>query len=380
LVSGSGDHTAIIWNVETGSGRTLHGHLNEVHAVAFAPDGKTLATGVKNEGTVSLWSTVPKQIRPASQSLSAARRENIDSHLLAPDGSAGLVVYANDTVGLWDMGALNELAVFPLVLPTARPWLMHYLAISPSGKMLALKDDSGAIRLLDGATRENLGTLTEGGTAVAQMTFSPDGKKLAVVLSDRRILVWEHATKRILATAEAHASSVPGSCSAFSFSGDGRWLSIGYGDGTAELLDADTGRRLSLFGQHKSAVNGVVLLPDTKTAVTASNDQTVKVWDLSSGKELKTLRGEKYANFALALSPDAKRIASGGAGGVEGTIRIWESGTFQLVAMIHVGESFGALAFSADGNDLVAMGDKAIHRWRAASWAEIEAAEQTTGK
>jgi WD40 repeat protein len=376
LVSASADHTAIIWNIETGEGITLHGHLNEVWAVALAPDGKTLATGIKNEGTVSLWSAVAKPVPPTSRPLSAPRREDSSSQILARDGSAALAVYANGTVGIWDMESLNELAVFPLVIPSGVLRNTH-LAISPFGKVLAIGDTSGAIRLLDAATRTNIGTLPEGGAAVAQMTFSPDGKKLAVLLGDRRLQVWDHAATNILVTAEVHPSSVPGYCSAFAFSVDGNWLSIGYEDGTAELLDASTGHRLSLFGQHKAPIAGAALLPDGKTAVTASYDQTVKFWDLSSGKELKTLRGETQANFALALSPDGRRIATGGS---EGTVRIWDSENIRLVGMVRVGEGFGALAFSADGNDLVAIGGKAMHRWRAASWGEIEAAEKTTGK
>ena len=69
LASASADHTAILWDVATGQSTTLHGHLNEVWAIAIAPDGRTVATGTKKDGIVSLWSTTPKPQEQTSQTL-----------------------------------------------------------------------------------------------------------------------------------------------------------------------------------------------------------------------------------------------------------------------------------------------------------------------
>ena len=165
--------------------------------------------------------------------------------------------------------------------------------------------------------------------------------------------------------------------SAFAFSTDGVALCAGYEDGTAEIFDTTTGRRLGFLEGAKGPICGAVLLPDGRTAATADFAQDVKLWDLKTQKELVTLRGEIRAHFALALSPDGRRLAAGGASPV---VRLWDPATHQQVALLKAPTDNGisALAFSADGNMLVLVGDQSLHTWRAASWAEIEAAEKKT--
>ena len=101
------------------------------------------------------------------------------------------------------------------------------------------------------------------------------------------------------------------------------------------------------------------------------------MWDLNTQKELVRLRGEKFAHFALALSPNGQRLAAGGASGV---VRLWDPATRQQVALLRLREGlmFSAVTFSADGNLLVVVNGQALQTRRAPSWAEIEAAEKRT--
>ena len=94
---------------------------------------------------------------------------------------------------------------------------------------------------------------------------------------------------------------------------------------------------------------------------------------------LRTLTGESQALFALAPSPDGRRLATGGS---EGTLRLWDVATSQLVAAVKVSpkEWILSLAFSPDGNTLVAITTGTLRVWRAPSWAEIEAAEKASAK
>ena len=165
--------------------------------------------------------------------------------------------------------------------------------------------------------------------------------------------------------------------SSLAFSAGGVALCAGYEDGTAEIFDTATGRRLGFLEGAKGPICGAVLLPDGRTAATADFAQDVKLWDLKTQKELVTLRGEMKAHFALALSPDGRRLAAGGGSPV---VRLWDPVTHQQVALLEAPTDNGisALAFSADGNRLVLVNDQILHTWRAASWAEIEAAEKKT--
>jgi WD40 repeat protein len=150
-------------------------------------------------------------------------------------------------------------------------------------------------------------------------------------------------------------------------------LGVGYQDDCAEIIDVAQGSRLAFLKGHKGAVAGVMLLPDGKTAATASYDQAVKLWDLPT-QATTTLYGEWLACFALTLSPDGRRVASGGA---ETTIRLWDPSTEQLVAVLpgRPDDDIIQLAFSPDGNTLVALTSTTVRLWRAPTFAEIHRAE-----
>jgi WD40 repeat protein len=126
-------------------------------------------------------------------------------------------------------------------------------------------------------------------------------------------------------------------------------------------------------------VAGAILLADRETVATASYDQAVKLWDKGTQQELRSLTGESLAVFALALSPDGQRLATGGG---DGTLRLWDVATSQVVASVKgsSNDAIMSLAFSPDGNTLVAITGGILRVWRAPSWAEIAAAEKADAK
>ncbi len=375
LASASADHTAILWDLATGQGTTLRGHLNEVWAIAIAPDGRTMATGTKKDGIVRLWSTTPKPQEQTSQTFrKTLQRRDAGPGLLSPDGTAFLAVYADKTVGLCDTASLKETTHFPLDITADQT----HPALSPLGKLVALGEPDGAVRLVETSTGREIHIFERGGAGVEGLAFSLDGKKLAVATGDQKFRVWEIARKRVLSEMASHGKLVV-QTSAFAFSTDGVALCAGYPDGTAEIFDTGTGRRLGFLEGAKGPISGVVLLPDGSTAATADYVQDVKLWDLTKQKELVTVGGEIRAYFALALSPDGRRLAAGGDS--EG-VRVWDPATHQQVALLKTpnGDGTRELAFSADGNMLVFVGLQTLHAWRAPSWAQIEAAEKTETK
>jgi WD40 repeat protein len=72
---------------------------------------------------------------------------------------------------------------------------------------------------------------------------------------------------------------------------------------------------------HTNWVMSVAFSPDGKTLASASVDQTIKLWDVATGKEQATLKGHTEVVFSVAFSPDGKRLASGSK---DGTIKLWD--------------------------------------------------------
>ena len=119
-------------------------------------------------------------------------------------------------------------------------------------------------------------------------------------------------------------------------------------------------------GGHMAMINGIAFTPDGRQLVSASEDKTIRVWDLASGKTVRTIRGESAPGhagkvFAMALSPDGKWLAAGGwmdksvvRVPSRGDIRLYEFASGKLVALLkgHENGVIG-LAFSSDGRKLI---------------------------
>jgi len=141
---------------------------------------------------------------------------------------------------------------------------------------------------------------------------------------------------------------------------------VGAFDNTAALWDVESGRLVRSFAGHEDAVWAAVFSPDGGRVATASSDDTVKIWDARSGRLIRTLRGS--ANFLdVAFSPDGLRVAA--ASGDDSAL-VWEVDTGSLVQRLNHDEppadpvfgDFGVqtVAFSSDGRTLLTGADSGL--------------------
>jgi len=133
-------------------------------------------------------------------------------------------------------------------------------------------------------------------------------------------------------------------------SGDGKRLFSGSEDKTIKVWDLESGKETHTLIGHKDGVTSVSLSGDGKRLFSGSMDQTIKVWDLESGKETLSLRGHNAAVFNLAASGDGKRLYSGNG---DGTIKGWdlESGK-ETISLSGHSETVRSLALSRDSKRL----------------------------
>ena len=97
----------------------------------------------------------------------------------------------------------------------------------------------------------------------------------------------------------------------------------------------------------------MAVTPDGQRAVSASDDQTLKVWDLASGRELRTLTGHTGKVWGVAVTPDGQRAVSASA---DQTLKVWDLETGEVLATFTCDSAAHCCAFS-NGGKLIVAGD-----------------------
>ena len=154
------------------------------------------------------------------------------------------------------------------------------------------------------------------------------------------------------------------------WSPDGKRLATGSLDDTAKVWDAESGKELLTLRSHTGAVISVAWSPDGKRLATASADKTAKLWDAKTGKEVLALSGHINGVWSVAWSPDGKRLATASA---DKTAKLWDAETGKEVLTLrgHI-SSVWSVAWSPDGRRLATgSDDTAAKVWEAETGKEL---------
>ncbi|MXV78909.1 sigma-70 family RNA polymerase sigma factor, partial [Candidatus Poribacteria bacterium] len=276
---------------------------------------------------------------------------------------------------------------------------INVLQFSPDGTLFAVGSNIG-VWLYDAKTGKEISMFPGGSQSLA---FSPDGRFLASGgdklgieggrFRGKKLQLWEVATGRkvqltgLLYPASKLRFSEDGkTLISLGNSGDaigrldfetkkrnvekikGRWkekkvkygiepyalshdkFAIGLRDGTIELRDTVTGKRLSILIGHDDRIVALAFSPDGTILASGSQNETVRLWNTSKNHELLILRKHTDWITTLAFSPDGRLLASGST---DKTVRLWDTITGELFATLtgHV-NGIAALTFSPDGSTL----------------------------
>ena len=316
-----------IWDIETGKLRTkLTGYTRAVSSVTMLHNGTTLVTAHRDQ-PIQLWDSLTLQNKGVIQ---GERTPYAGSAVaFSPDGKT-LAGGGYESLSLWDTNTLQK-----KVDLKGNRGEINTILFSPDGRTIAVGRYDKKIQLWNALTGEQTITLKGYAEQISSLAFSPDGATIAsaetLSQDEHAIRLWNPKTGNLHTTIAnlinpQRNQQLP--VMDVAFSPDGKTVASIDLSTDIQLWDVETGKHKNTLTAHLNDIHSyyhensaLAFSPDGSTLVSTGNGASVNVWDVRTGKQQKALKGHTGLVTSLAYSEDGTTLVSGSA---DGTVLLWE--------------------------------------------------------
>ena len=289
-------------------------------------------------------------------------------------GNTNLLATMTDhgRIKVWDLAARRVWLEFegPPPSPPAsfRSALNDTITFSPDGKWLASVGSDKSVKLWDLEAGNPDPTRIDQFTRIDRIihryaswagggVFSLDGRHLFAGGSETMIRAWNVVTGAEEGDPlEGHTSWVY----ALAISPNGLRLASGGADSTIIVWDVITRKLVTTLFGHIAMINALAFSPDGQTLASAGLDQTIRLWDMRTGQQISLLRGQAASVNWLSFSPDGHLLVSRSE---DGLVKLWKATPGEKGNILTGGQSSLEVVWSPEGRLLASVGSDAVDLW-----------------
>ena len=420
LASGSYDHTCRIWDLEKGTEiYTINQELGWIMSLSFSLDDNYLIINDDSYRT-TIWNFEKQEVEVKFDSFSAdlspderfvasserggiirvceflSKKEHysiqahegvIDIVNYSQDGNYFLSVSEDNTIKVWKASDGTLLHTF-----IGHAEKITSASFSPNGRQVISSSFDKTIRIWDlngGVPAWSL--LEEQNSSVNSLAFIPGSQNFISADNDGNVRIWNLGTNKLqrqLYKREGYADYI-------SICPSGDIMAIAFNGSIIDVWDIKRYEKLYSIendaiihyfnirtvpppmGKHEGTITSIAFSNDGHQMITASEDKTIKKWNVNNGELMGTFIGHADYVFTASFSPDDRHVISGSR---DHTIRIWDARSFELQKVLkgHVGQIVTAV-YSYDGKTIVSgSADKTIKIWNASDGRVIKSLEGHT--
>ena len=300
------------WDVNSGElQNTIDGYSEVVGGVIYTPNEKTL---MSFDDIVRIWDIDNQKIQRTIE-----MNSNVCAIAYSPDGKTLAIGTCDDTILLWDN---TKWKLIDTLEGHTEP--ISSVAFSQDGNVLASGSYDNTIQFWDVNTGVQLNTLSGYSSVINVIRFSPNEEHIMVIGDDNKMHTWDIKTGRLVNAIEMNFEGV--SYPSMDFSPDGKTLVTADGPCKISLWDVSNGERKNAV--HFEGIgdyvvytpNDVVYSPNGKFIACAVSS-LIFLWDIETGELQKTLKGHIDTINSIAISSDEKTLVSGCR---DSTVILWD--------------------------------------------------------